>query len=100
MLTPGYTNRFEKDLTLVKKRGKDAEKLKKVIALIVAEQPLPPRLSDHALVGQYSGRRECHIEPDWLLVYKPGSSSACYSMPMGSAAVPVASMCPMTAAVP
>lgn len=75
MLTPGYTNRFEKDLMLVKKRGKDTEKLKKVIELIVAEQPLPPRLRDHALVGQYSGRRECHLEPDWLLVYKlePGT---------------------------
>ncbi|HYN77532.1 MAG TPA: type II toxin-antitoxin system mRNA interferase toxin, RelE/StbE family [Lamprocystis sp. (in: g-proteobacteria)] len=47
MLTPGYTNRFGKDLTLVKKRGKDTEKLKKVIELIVAEQPLPPRLRDH-----------------------------------------------------
>ena len=70
MLTPGYTNRFEKDLALVKKRGKDTEKLKKVIELIVAEQPLPPRLRDHSLVGQYSGRRECHLEPDWLLVYK------------------------------
>jgi len=75
MRTPGYTTRFEKDLELAKRRGKDTDKLKTVINLIVLEQPLPPRLRDHALVGNYLGRRECHIEPDWLLVYKlePGT---------------------------
>lgn len=45
-------------------------KRKHVIELIVSEAPLPPRLRDHALVGNYGGRRECHIEPDWLLIYK------------------------------
>lgn len=71
MLTPSYTNRFEKDVVLAKKRGKDTDKLKKVIGLIVAELPLPAKLRDHALVGNYVGRRECHVEPDWLLIYKP-----------------------------
>lgn len=75
MKTPSYTTRFEKDLELAKRRGKDTDKLKTVINLIVIEQPLPPRLRDHTLVGKYLGRRECHIEPDWLLVYKlePGA---------------------------
>ena len=71
MLIPSFTNRFEKDLALAKKRGKDTAKLKKAIGLIVEEQPLPPRLRDHPLMGDYVGRRECHIEPDWLLIYKP-----------------------------
>jgi mRNA interferase YafQ len=70
MRTPSYTNRFEKDVDLAKRRGKDTDKLKNVIELIVSDQPLPPRLHDHPLVGKCAGRRECHIEPDWLLVYK------------------------------
>ena len=78
MLTPSYTNRFEKDLMLVTKRGKDTDKLKKVIELIMAEQPLPQRLRDHVLVGKYAGRRECHIEPDWLLLYKLESREAIF----------------------
>jgi mRNA interferase YafQ len=78
VLAPSYTNRFGKDLALAKKRGKDTDKLKKVIALIVAEQPLPPRLRDHVLVGKYTGRRECHIEPDWLLVYKLESGAVIF----------------------
>lgn len=75
MRAPSYTNRFEKDVDLAKRRGKNTDKLKTIIELIVSEQPLPPRLRDHPLVGKYVGRRECHIEPDWLLVYKlePGA---------------------------
>lgn len=78
MRTPSYTTRFEKDVALAKRRGKDTDKLKTVIALIVFEQPLPPRLRDHALVGKYLDRRECHIEPDWLLVYKLGPGAALF----------------------
>ena len=52
------------------KRGKDADKLKVVIATLVDEEPLAERYRDHALVGNYRGRRECHVEPDWLLIYK------------------------------
>jgi mRNA interferase YafQ len=70
VLTPSYTKRFEKDTALARKRGKDLGKLKRVIQLVIDEQPLPPQLRDHALVGRYTGRRECHIDPDWLLVYK------------------------------
>jgi len=63
---------------LAKKRGKDIAKLKKAIELIVSEKLLPPRLRDHALTGNYSGRRECHIEPGWLLVYKLDSGSVIF----------------------
>ncbi len=70
MLTPLYTKQFEKDVKRMKKRGKDLEKLKQVVRKLVAEQPLEPRLKDHSLVGNWKGRRECHLEPDWLLIYK------------------------------
>ncbi len=52
-----------------KRRGKDMAKLKAIMAALVAQQTLPPRHRDHALVGNYIGRRECHVEPDWLLIY-------------------------------
>ncbi len=54
----------------MKKRGKDLEKLKKVVRLLVEEQLLPDRYRDHSLVGDWAGYRDCHIESDWLLLYK------------------------------
>jgi mRNA interferase YafQ len=54
----------------MKKRGKDFEKLKAVVQLLAQEQTLPERYRDHTLVGDWSGYRDCHIEPDWLLLYK------------------------------
>lgn len=65
-----YTNQFERDLRRMQRRGKDAEKIKTVIAALVNEEPLAEQYRDHALTGNYKGRRECHIEPDWLLIYK------------------------------
>ena len=70
MLTPQETTRFRRDLRRMKRRGKDLEKLKSVVRLLVEEQPLPERHRDHLLVGSWSGYRDCHIEPDWLLIYK------------------------------
>ena len=70
MLHPTYTRQFERDLKKVLKRGKDKEKIKKVIQLLVREEQLPQSCRDHKLVGNYQGRRDCHIEPDWLLIYK------------------------------
>jgi len=66
-----FRKSFEKDVKRVKKRQKDMEKLKKVITLLLHKTPLPIRNRDHALSGNYSNHRECHIEPDWLLIYKP-----------------------------
>ena len=70
MLTPTYTRQFERNLKLMLKRGKDPEKVKLVMTTLVNEEPLPSRHPDHALVGNYRDRRECHVEPDWLLIYK------------------------------
>ena len=71
MLHPTFTRQFERDLKRMLKRGKDKEKIKKVIGLLVWEEQLPQSCRDHKLVGNYQGRRDCHIEPDWLLIYRP-----------------------------
>ncbi len=70
MLIPQETTRFRRDLKRTRRRGKDSEKIKDVIKLLVAEEPLPERLRDHPLVGDWRGYRECHLEPDWLLIYR------------------------------
>lgn len=70
MLHIQYKNLFEKDLDRAKKRGKNIEKLKEVIRLLAADLPLPAQYRDHLLIGNYKHRRECHIEPNWLLIYK------------------------------
>ena len=57
-------------ITKAKKQGKNLEKLKEVLVLLQEQQTLPPKYKDHALTGNYIGTRECHIEPDWLLIYK------------------------------
>lgn len=70
MLEIFYTNQFKKDFKKAKKQGKNLEKLKEVLVLLQEQQTLPPKYKDHALAGNYIGTRECHIEPDWLLIYK------------------------------
>ena len=64
------TTRFEKDYKKVLKSGKDTARLKRVMTWIADEQELPPELRDHKLIGNYKGRRECHLAGDWLLIYK------------------------------
>ena len=70
MLKPIYQNHFEKDLNRTKKRGGDLDKLKEIILLLIEQKPLPLKCRDHFLLGVSKGRRECHIKPDWLLIYK------------------------------
>lgn len=70
MLKPIYLTQFEKEVTKAKKRGKDIEKLKEIMRLLVLEKQLPVKNRNHKLKGDYIGYWECHIEPDWLLVYK------------------------------
>jgi mRNA interferase YafQ len=65
-----YKTLFEKDVKRAKKRGLNLSKLKEIIRLLIEEEPLPKKYRDHALVGNYNKHRECHIEPDWLLLYK------------------------------
>ena len=70
MRQPSFTRQFEKDLKRMGKRGKELSKIKEVMTLLIAEEQLAERYRDHALIGNYKGRRECHIEPNWLLIYK------------------------------
>jgi mRNA interferase YafQ len=63
------TTQYKKDRKLAIKRGLDMCKLDEVLETLCAEQPLAPKHHDHALTGDYIGYRECHVQPDWLLVY-------------------------------
>ncbi len=70
MLKIRYSNQFKKDYKLIKKRGYNIEKLKEVINLLVQDKRLPVKYREHYLTGNYKGFKECHIGPDWLLIYK------------------------------
>ena len=70
MLKIMFTNRMKRDVKRMKKRGKDIEKLTAVLDALARQQPLPERNRDHALSGSLADFRECHIEPDWLLMYQ------------------------------
>lgn len=72
MLKIRYTNKFKEDYKLAIKRGKKESKLKKVIELLANQMILPAKYRDHKLTNskKYENVRECHIEPDWLLVYE------------------------------
>ena len=70
MRTPVYTKRFEKDLKLMIKRGRDPEDIKNLIRHLIGENQLERRYHDHVLTGNFKDRRECHIAPDWLLIYR------------------------------
>jgi len=61
---------FRRDVKLAERRGKDMAKLREIILLLAEGEPLPPRYKDHALGGEWNHYRDCHIEPDWLLIYK------------------------------
>ena len=65
-----FTNQFKKDLKLSKKQGKDIEKLFEIVDRLSNGETLEEKYRDHTLTGEYKGCRECHIEPDWLLVYE------------------------------
>lgn len=69
MLDVSYTSKFKKDARRMCRQGKDISKLDEVIAALRRREPLPPRMRDHDLSGSYRGHRECHVEPDWLLIY-------------------------------
>ena len=65
-----FTKRFKKDLKQAKKQGKDIEKLFYIIEKLEEDETLDERYRDHSLTGNYKGTRECHIEPDFLLIYE------------------------------
>ena len=69
MLTLKTTTQFRKDYKLAKKRGYNLDLLDQVLNLLLNEEPLETKHHDHALTGSYTGFRECHMQPDWLLIY-------------------------------
>ena len=75
-----YTTRFKKDYKLLKKRGYDINKLLDVIDILREGRELPPQYKDHPLHGDYEGHRDCHIEPDWILIYYKTENSLVLSL--------------------
>jgi len=69
MLTIRPTSQFKKDLKKAKKQGRNLETLSRVIELLIREESLPSSCKDHKLTGNWKDFRECHVEPDWLLIY-------------------------------
>ena len=70
MLNPVRTTQFKRDSKLAEKRGKKMSKLKDVMLKLINEEPLDEKHRDHKLSGDYVNHRECHVEPDWLLIYR------------------------------
>ena len=64
------TTQFKKDFKLAKRRNRNMNLLKEIIDKLANEEPLEEKYRDHALTGNWTGHRECHIQPDWLLVYR------------------------------
>lgn len=70
MLDVAFTSQFKKDMKRKRKQGADLAKIDAVITALRKGERLPDRYRDHSLSGTYCGHRECHIEPDWLLIYR------------------------------
>lgn len=70
MKTIRYTSHFKKDVKNLTRSGRDFTVFKEVIDRLAQGQSLPARYRDHKLIGEYTGARECHIAPDWLLIYE------------------------------
>ena len=71
MLIPIYEKRFEKEVQRAQKHSKDMEKLKEVMQMLISGTILSKKNRNHKPKGNFIGYWECHIEPDWLLIYKP-----------------------------
>ena len=63
------TTQFSRDVRRMRKRGKDLSKLRTVVGQLASGTPLDPRLRDHPLAGPWQASRDCHVEPDWILIY-------------------------------
>ena len=70
MLKVEYSTRFKRDYKRMMKRGCREEDFRNVLSYLIKQESLPPKYRDHELTGNYKGFRECHINPDWLLVYE------------------------------
>jgi len=65
-----YTTQFKKDFKKIVKQGKDISKLETLIDLLIEGESLPQKYKDHSLIGKWKNHRDCHIEPDWILIYR------------------------------
>jgi mRNA interferase YafQ len=70
MRQPDYSGQFKRDVKQAQKRGKDMDKLKALLVLLIEGEPLPASYLAHPLKGEWRGFLDAHIEPDWLLIYK------------------------------
>ena len=70
MLDVSASKAYRKDLKACSKRGYDLNQLNSVLNMLISQTPLPAKHRDHLLAGNHSGERECHIAPDWLLIYR------------------------------
>lgn len=70
MLTPVRSGQFRRDVKRVEKRGKDLDKLRQLLSLLLVEAELPATYRDHPLKGNWKGFRDAHIEADWVLIYR------------------------------
>ncbi|MFO1522586.1 MAG: type II toxin-antitoxin system YafQ family toxin [Kiritimatiellia bacterium] len=69
------TTHFARDVKRMRKRGKNLLKLQEVVRLLASGVPLPPKFKDHPLVGPWQQSRDCHVEPDWILIYTADETS-------------------------
>ena len=65
-----YTTQFKKDYKKIKRQNKDVTKLETVVRMLVGGRPLEPKYKDHSLTGNWKGHRDCHLAPDWLVIYR------------------------------
>jgi len=79
LLNFSFNNQFKKDLKLLKKRGKDLDKIYNIMAALIFEEPLPPRCREHKLHGDLDGFSECHIEGDWIMYYMTAEKEISFS---------------------
>jgi len=70
MLDFAFTNQFKKDFEMMKKRGKNMDKIYEIIVLLIWNEPLPKRCREHKLHGDLEGFWDCHIEGDWVMIYQ------------------------------
>ena len=80
MRTFSRTTQFKKDVKRARKRGQDLAKLKAILDLLIEGNPLPALYKDHPLRGEFTGSRDCHIGPDWILIYtlKDNGTHVCF----------------------
>ena len=75
MKAVSQTTQFSRDVKRMKKRGKDLVKLQDLVRMLAAGSPLDAKFRDHPLIGQWQPSRDCHVEPDWILIYTPTTTS-------------------------